>query len=56
MNNHIVNIRLEIDTIKEYIETELCRKCDEMRQKLETLEITLDEYITSSGQDNDCGS
>lgn len=56
MNNHIVNIKLEIDIIKEYIETELCRKCDEMRQKLETLEITLDEYIASSGQENDCDS
>lgn len=56
MNNHIVNIKLEIDTIKEYIETELCRKCDEMRKKLEILEITLDEYIVSSGQENDCDS
>jgi hypothetical protein len=56
MNNHIVNLRLEIDTIKEYIETELCRKCDEMRKKLETLEVTLDEYISSSGKENDCDS
>lgn len=56
MNNNIINLKLEIDTIKEYIETELCIKCDEMRKKLEILEITLDEYIVSNGQDNDCGS
>ena len=56
MNDHIVNLKLEIDSIKEYIETELCRKCDEMRRKLETLEITLDEYISSSGQQNDYDS
>ena len=56
MNNHIVNLKLEIDAIKEYIETELCRKCDEMRRKLETLEITLDEYISSNGQQNDYDS
>lgn len=56
MNNYIINLKLEIDAIKEYIDTELCRKCDEMRQKLETLEITLNEYISSSGQENDYDS
>ena len=32
-----LEIKLEIDTIKEYIDTELCKKCEEMRKELDLL-------------------
>lgn len=33
-NNQIAQLKLEIDSIKEYLETELCKKCEEMSQRL----------------------
>lgn len=34
-------IKLEIDELKEYIETALCKKCEEMKKQLESLETKL---------------
>jgi hypothetical protein len=34
-HNQITKLKLEIDSIKEYIDTELCKKCEEMYKRLE---------------------
>jgi hypothetical protein len=34
-------IKLEIDELKEYIETALCKKCEQMKEELEALERKL---------------
>lgn len=40
----IVDIQNEIDSIREYVETELCKKCEEMFQHLKHLEKLLEQY------------
>lgn len=42
-------IKLEIDAMKEYIDTELCKKCEEMRNRLEQLKIKLIETSDENG-------
>lgn len=44
----MVDIQNEIDSIKEYIETELCKKCEEMSQQLKFLESLLKKYETDA--------
>jgi hypothetical protein len=41
-NNQIEQLRLEIDSIKEYLETELCKKCEEMSKKLQECYVVLE--------------
>lgn len=40
----IADIQNEIDSIREYVETELCRKCEEMFVHLQHLEKLLEQY------------
>lgn len=40
-NNQIDQIKMEIDSIKEYLATEFCRKCEEMMRRLEECEKLL---------------
>lgn len=46
----IIGVKSEIDNIKEYIDTEICRKCTDMKNKLdhlyEILQKTLEENYT----------
>ena len=39
----IADLKSEIDEIKEYINTDLCRKCEEMSKRLEECERTLND-------------
>lgn len=41
----IIVIKSEIDNIKEYIDTEICRKCSEMTKKLDHLYELLENSI-----------
>lgn len=43
-NTTIEDIKQQIQEIQEYINTELCKKCEEMKLKLTTLESMLVEY------------
>lgn len=47
-NNQILEIQQEIDHIKEYVQSELCRKCDEMKSRLEECERLIYEYSRSN--------
>lgn len=42
MNQQIIDIKSQIDSLKEYIDTELCKKCEEMKSKLDQLNCLLD--------------
>lgn len=42
-NNQVAQLKVEIDSIKEYLETELCKKCEEMSQKLSECYAILDK-------------
>jgi hypothetical protein len=39
----IADLKSEIDEIKEYINTDLCRKCEEMSKRLEECERKLND-------------
>lgn len=41
MNPKILEISNQIDHIKEYIDSELCQKCEQMKQHLEELQSKL---------------
>lgn len=43
--NQIAQLKLEIDSIKEYLETELCKKCEEMNRKLLECYAILDQIV-----------
>ena len=49
-SNRILEIKQEIDSIKEYVESDLCKKCEEMTTRLKYYESLLHEY---SGQNVD---
>ena len=49
-SNRILEIKQEIDQIREYVESDLCKKCEEMRLRLKHCESLLHEY---SGQNVD---
>lgn len=40
----ITNLKIQIDSIKEYVDTELCKKCEEMKKQLEILKVQLSAY------------
>ena len=50
MKYQILEIKQEIDHIREYVESDLCKKCEEMQTRLKQCESLLDEY---SRQDMD---
>ena len=50
MKYQILEIKQEIDHIREYVESDLCKKCEEMQTRLKQCESLLDE---SSRQDMD---
>lgn len=45
--NQILELKLEIDKIKEYVQSELCRKCDEMQAKLKEYEEAISAILTN---------
>jgi hypothetical protein len=36
-----IELQLEIDALREYIDTELCKKCDQMQRELDRLKEQL---------------
>lgn len=42
--SQILEIKQEIDNIKEYVESDLCKICEEMRNRLYQCEKLLHEY------------
>jgi hypothetical protein len=44
-NHQIIELKLEIDHIKEYLQTEVCKKCEEMFLKLNECEILLQKIL-----------
>ena len=44
-NEKITSLKLEIDHIKEYLETDACKRCDEMNSMLDKCEQLLKEII-----------
>lgn len=40
----ITELKLEIDRLREYIESDLCKKCEEMTRRLKQCEMLLKEY------------
>jgi hypothetical protein len=44
----IHHLKLEMDKIKEYINSELCKKCEEMTTELRKCEQLLQEYSNNS--------
>jgi hypothetical protein len=51
MNNSsiIVELKQELDSIKEYVDSEICKKCQEMYIRLEECQKLIKDYI-----DNEC--
>lgn len=45
---NITELKLKIDTLKEYIDTELCKKCEQMQKELKDLEDYLKQYLDNS--------
>lgn len=45
MNQKIIDIQMQIDSIKEYLDTELCKKCQDMKIQLEKLNDLVSELI-----------
>lgn len=45
--NQIIHLKLEIDKIKEYVNSELCKKCEEMTQRLKECEKLIKEYTNT---------
>jgi hypothetical protein len=41
----ITSLKLEIDHIKEYLETDVCKRCEEMYNMLENCENLLKEIV-----------
>lgn len=41
----MIELKMEIDRIKEYVNTDLCQKCIEMSERLRECEEILKEYI-----------
>lgn len=42
---HIVELQIQIDQIEEYIQTEMCQKCEEMRVSLIHLKQSLKKFL-----------
>jgi hypothetical protein len=48
MNDIIItDLKLEIDSLKEYLQNEICRKCEELSSRLAECESLLYEYSRS---------
>lgn len=41
----IIQLKLQIDSIKEYIKSDICRTCAEMQIRLDEYEEKLKEYL-----------
>ena len=41
-NNQVAQLKLEIDSIKEYLETELCKKWEERSKRLQECYVVLE--------------
>lgn len=51
-NNQIQEILNQIDNIKEYVNSEICKMCEDMKNKLQQCEDLLNEYSRSNMDDN----
>ena len=49
-NSQIMDLKIEIDSIKEYISTDLCRKCEEMSLRLKECEQLLQHIQEETNQ------
>lgn len=47
----IMELKLEMDKIKEYIDSDLCKRCEEMNNRLHECERLLAEHIESYTED-----
>lgn len=50
-NSTIIDLKLEIDALKEYLENEICKKCKELSYRLSECENILNEYSGRNRQD-----
>lgn len=51
MTNHqVTQLKLEIDSIKEYITTDLCKKCEEMYNRLHECQKLLENLQDEENQ------
>ena len=50
-NNDIINLKLEIDHLREYLLGEVCKKCEEIQKRLNEYEKILDDYSRKDFQD-----
>lgn len=46
----LIKIKMEIDFLKEYLENEICKKCEELSSRLKECEGLLYEYSRSNRQ------
>lgn len=44
MYDQIIHLKLEIDKIKEYVNSELCKKCEEMSRRLKECEELISQH------------
>lgn len=51
-NNRIQEILSQIDHIKEYVNSEICKMCEDMKNKLQHCEDLLNEYSRSNMDDH----
>lgn len=49
-NSMITDLKLEIDSLKEYLQNEICRKCEELSTRLSECESLLYEYSRSNNE------
>lgn len=49
-NNQIIQLKLEIDSIKEYINTDVCKKCEEMYNRLHECQKLLENLQDEANQ------
>jgi hypothetical protein len=46
-----MELKLEIDRIKEYIDSDLCKRCEEMSERLKECEQLMESYIQNFTED-----
>lgn len=50
-NNQIAEIQQEIDNIKEYVQSEICKKCEEMNDLISKYQKLLQEVENNASAD-----
>lgn len=54
--DQIIQIQNQIDNIKEYVNSEICKMCEEMKTKLVSCENLLNEYSRPNMADTESDS